>query len=165
MKLALLSLALLFALLDSSPAASEDLHFLTPENSEEYGYWVHCIVKDKKTGGRTEATHRTQPSGPVSVILRMGLVHEGRLHKGPFGVNLKDLQVIESLSLVVRDGEGVLLSVPLRTEVDPGNEIHLLAEFSARREAVSKMQVVFDERSETGKRKILIDLETFTGKQ
>lgn len=162
MKLTLISLAVVFAFLGPSTSASEDLLLLTPMNAEDHGYWIRCAVKNKK--GREDPAQRTQAAEPALVIFRLGLIHDGRIHKGPFAVNQEDLQVIKSVSLVVRDGETVLLNVPLRTHVDPGNYIHLLAEFSAQKETVSKMQIVFDEHGEAGKQKVAINLKAFIAK-
>lgn len=163
MNVTLLSLAVIFALLGSTASASKDLLFLTPMNAEHYGYWVRCVVKDK-AHSREEPGQRTRHSEPALVIFRLGLIHNGRLHKRPFAVDRKDLQIIKSITLVVRDGEAVLLNVPLRTEVDPGNYIHLLAKFSAQTEMVSKMNVLFQEHGKSEKKTVAIDLKAFIAK-
>lgn len=156
-----ISLAVVFALLSPSTLYSEDQLLLTPANAQDHGYWVRCIVKDRKANRRDDLLQAPPASDPALVILRIGLVHDGRLHNGPFAVDPDDLQVIRSVSLVVRESDAVLLSVPLRTHVDPGNQIHLLAEFSAQRETVQKMQVVFHEHGEAGGQKVAINLSAF----
>lgn len=154
-------LAVVFAVLSPSTSFSDDLLSLTPANAEDHGYWVRCIVKDRKANRCDDLLHATRAADPALVIFRIGLVHDGRLHNGPFAVDPEDLQVIRSVSLVVRESDAVLLSVPLRTHVDPGNQIHLLAEFSAQRETVRKMQVVFREHGEAGGRNVATNLSAF----
>jgi hypothetical protein len=161
------SLAVVFALLGSTAAASAEVFVLTPENAKESGYWVRCGVRDAKSN--RGAVQGAQPTEPPLVIVRFMPLQGGTLREGspPWqtGVFENDLLAIESVTLVVRDGDKVLIRVPLRTVVDLGNYIHLLAEFSARREDLSKLQVAFEERRETGKRTMAIDLAAFAAKE
>jgi hypothetical protein len=161
MNVFLISLAAALALFATLASAADDVLVLTPDNAKEHGYWVRCAVKDESADRRANAEGQSRASEPVSVVIRLGLLQGGRLHKGPFAVIREDLEIIRSISLVAHNEEGVLFSVPLRTEVDPGNYIHLLAEFSAQRETVSKMQVDFTEVGVSGPRKVSIDLGSF----
>ena len=162
MNVMLLSLTVFFALF-SSTAKADDILLLTPKNAEELGYWVRCGLSGKTTGPSDQPS-QTELSRQELVYFRIGLVNGGRLHKGPFAVNPKDLQVIGAILLVFRDGDGVLRSEPLRTQVDPGNYIHLYAEFSAEKETLSRILVVFQEHGEVGIRTVLMDLAAFIDK-
>lgn len=133
---------------------------LTRENAKANGYWVRCVLR-KNVVDHDVTTRSKAPSEMVSVIFRLGLVHAGRLHEGPFAVNQSDLHVIRSLTVVLRDGNKVICRIPLRTEIDAGNEIHLLAEFSARQDAIANMHVEFEERVKTKSRPVLLKLRSF----
>lgn len=123
---------------------------LTPDTIAEHGY--HLSVEPVKNRG--EATAR--PTAPVTVHLRFG--------RRP-GTSTKDLEPIKDVSLVVTGDDGVQLSVPVRAEVDPGNLVSLYVQFSARREQLQKMRLVFDEDDGThGRRTFVADLKAFTKK-
>ena len=55
----------------------------------------------------------------------------------------------------------MILRVPLKAEVDPGNEVHLRVHFNAEAELVRKLQIEFEERLETGTRRIRVPLSVF----
>lgn len=122
---------------------------LTPETIAEHGYHLRCVLADQ-TG--KNGTERTRPSGPVLVHLRFGRLP---------GTSAKDLEPIKDVSLVWQDNGTVLLGMPLRTEVDPGNRVHLYAKFSARKDVLSKIQLVFDGEGERGRRTFVANLEEF----
>jgi hypothetical protein len=55
----------------------------------------------------------------------------------------------------------VVLRVPTKPEVDPGNHVHLRAQFNATSELLPRMEVEFEERLESGNRRIRIPLTAF----
>jgi hypothetical protein len=52
----------------------------------------------------------------------------------------------------------------MKTEVDPGNEVHLLVQFNAEAEIVSKLQIEFEERLQSESRRIRVPLSAFLSK-
>src|SRR5262245_32159619 len=147
-------------------AAADDALMLTPKEkskSEGYwltdqGYWVRCVLRNRNSDPRVDE------SDPGVFIFRLGLVHGGRLRPGPFGVGGQHLKIIGPMWLVIREGDAVILRVPMKTEVDRGNEVHLLVQFNAEAEIVSKLQIEFEEWPESGSRRIRVPLSAFLSK-
>ena len=144
-------------------AAADDAVVLKPKEvskSEGYwitdqGYWVRCGLRKRNSDPQIDE------SDPGVFFFRLGLVQGGRLHPGPFGVGGEDLKVIGSMWLVIREGDAVVLRVPLKTEFDPGNEVHMYAQFNAEPEIVSKSEIEFEERTDSGTRRIRVPLSAF----
>jgi hypothetical protein len=156
----ILSLMLVFIGPAIGAFADEPLVLKTDKTSATDGYWntdegyfVGCHYGT--------ALEKVDDADPGFVSVRLGLVHGGRLHRGPFAVGAKDLQVIGPMWLVIREGDTVILRVPTTAEVDLGNHVHLLAKFNARADLVPKMEIEFEERHETGSRRIRVPLKSF----
>lgn len=124
----------------------------------DQGYFVGCYHHPPTRGAKDDERH------PRLVSFRLGLVHGGRLHPGPFGVDAQKLEIIENMSLVVREGDSAVLRVPVKAIVDPGNHVHWLVQFHATAEQLPKMEMEFDERLETGTRTIRVPLKSFLTK-
>jgi hypothetical protein len=147
-------------------AAADDAFMLTPKEKSksngywitDQGYWVSCGLRNRNSDRRVDE------SDPGVFFFRLGLVHGGRLHPGPFGVGGQDLKIIGPMWLVIREGDDVILRVPMKTEVDPGNEVHLLVQFNAEAEIVSKLQIEFEERLQSESRRIRVPLSAFLSK-
>lgn len=144
--------------------ASADQAFLlkTDRTSATDGYWntdrgyfVGCYHHSPNQ------RREVDEADPGLVSFRLGLVHGGRLHPGPFGVGVKELQIIGNMWLVIREGDTVILRVPTKAEVDPGNHVHLHAQFNATAELLPKMEIEFEERLESGTRRIRVPLRSF----
>jgi hypothetical protein len=131
-------------------AASPEPVLLTPDKVAAYDYNFRCGVLNEGQNSRVA------PTDPVVVYLRFA-----PKRKGIYALGAEDLKAIKAVSLVVRDGDAVQLSVPLRTEVDPGNYVHLYARFSAQRDLLPKMQLTFEEHGDAGKRTFLANLKDF----
>ena len=161
----LLSLALVFTLFCSSASADEELLPLTPENVADNGFWIRTGLWNKSQGDSrsNQSTRRNTATSPV-VYFRLGLKHSGPLHSGPLAVGYDDLQIIKNMKLVFRDGDAELLSVHLSAEVDPGNEIHLFAQFSAKKELLSKLQITFEATGYSRRRTFTVPLNQFMAK-
>ena len=130
-------------------AAAPERMLLTPDTIAEHEYHMRCVVVDQTESKDPE---RLRPIGPVLVHLRFGRLP---------GTSSKDLEPIKAVSLVARDGDAVLFSVPVHAKVDPGNRVHLYVRFSAQRDLLKKMQLVFDEDGERGHRTFVADIEAF----
>ena len=157
-------LFLLVVLTCTCVTASADDAFLlkTDRTSATDGYWntdqgyfVGCYHHRPNQGGEVEA------ADPGFVSFRLGLVHGGRLHAGPFAVGAKELEIFGKMWLVIRDVDNVILRVPMKRDVDPGNHIHLLARFNATAELLPKMEIEFEERVESETRRIRVPLREF----
>jgi hypothetical protein len=122
---------------------------LTPGTIAEHGYRLACDLVDQ---AKTKDTQWTRPTAPVMVHLRLG--------RGA-GASFKDLKVIKGLTLVVRDGNAALLSVPVHAELDPSNYVSLYVKFSTQRDLLPKMQLWYDEDGERGRRTFTVDLKPF----
>ena len=120
----------------------------------DQGYFASCYHFPRKGGEVDEAD-------PRRVGFRLGLVPGGRLHPKPTTVGAEDLQIIGDMWLVIREGESVILRVPTKAEVDPGNHVHLHAQFHATAELLPKMEVEFEERLKSGTRRIRVPLRLF----
>jgi hypothetical protein len=99
--------------------------------------------------------NRVGPTDSVVVYLRFA-----PKRKGIYALGAEDLKAITAVSLLLREGD-VVLTVPLRTEVDPGNYVHLHARFSAQKKLLPKMQLMFEEHGDAGKRTFLANLKDF----
>ena len=147
-------------------AAADDAFMLTPKEKSksngywitDQGYWVSCGLRNRNSDRRVDE------SDPGVFFFRLGLVHGGRLHPGPFGVGGQDLKIIGPMWLVIREGNAVILRVPMKPEFDPGNEVHLFVQFNAEAEIVSKLQIEFEERLQSGSRRIRVPLSAFLSK-
>jgi hypothetical protein len=84
-----------------------------------------------------------------------------RLGRGPAG-SYRDLEAIKALTLVVREGEKVVLSIPVRAEFDPSNYVALHARLQVQRELLAKMQLEFDYEGVGGTKKFVVKLDEFT---
>ena len=76
----------------------------------------------------------------------------------------KELEAIRDVRVVVRDGDDVLLNMPLRRgEVDlPANRIHLHLVFSLPREWLPKAQLEFaEEKDNQPRRTFTVNLKSF----
>ena len=165
MNATLLSLAVVFTLFAHSASAAEELLFLTPENAADNGLWIRTGLWDKQQGeSHLDQPTRTNTAASPVVYFRLGLKHSGALHSGPFAVGYDDLQIIKNMKLVFRDSDAELLSVPLSAEVDPGNEIHLFAQFSANKKLLSKLQITFEATGESGRRTFIVPLNQYMAK-
>ena len=119
---------------------------LSPGTAAAHGYHVQC--------GPLGGTER--PDGTVVVQVRFGRLPGGAA---------ADLAPIKSASLEVRDGDATLLAVPVRTEVDPGNRLHLAFQFRARKDLLPRTRLVIDEDGPRGARTFTVDLAAFIGKK
>jgi hypothetical protein len=138
-------------------AAPAEGVLLTPDTIAEQGFHLQCYVVDKPDEvAKVRETPLLRPRGPMVVRLRFGL-----LQKGPYAVLAKDLEAIRGVCLVVRDGDAVQQSIPLRVKVDPGNVVHLYTHFSWQKDLLSKTQLVFDGPGKDGKRTFIVDLKEF----
>ena len=144
----------------SSATADEAFVLTTDRTSATDGYWntdqgyfVGCFYN--------VASEKIAKSDPGLVTVRLGLVEGGRLHPGEFGVGAMDLRIIGQMWLVVRERNTVVLRVPTKPEVDPGNRVHLRAQFNATAELLPRMEVEFEERLKSGNRRIRIPLTAF----
>lgn len=130
--------------------ASPETVLLTPDNVVEYDYFFDCGVQ--KEGKNL----RVAPAESVEVYLRFA-----PKRKGPYALGTEDLQAIKAVSLTLRDGDAERLSVPLQTEVDPGNYVHLYARFSVQRELLPQLQLRFEDHSGATTRIFLANLQDF----
>jgi len=130
---------------------------LTPDTIRDHGFHLQCFVADTpdKVAGVREAPV-LRPKGSMVVKLRFGLIQ-----KGPFAVSANDLDAITGVCLVVRESDGIKLSIPLQTKVDPGNEIHLYTHFSTERDLLTTTDLVFDVLGESGQRTFIVPLKEF----
>ena len=133
-------------LLETDKTSATDGYWNTDQ-----GYFVGCY---RHAADRGEADLRL-------VSFRLGLVPGGRLHPGRFGVGAQDLQIIKNMSLVAREGDAVVLRTPANAEVDPGNHVHLIAQFHATADQLRKMEVEFEEHLDSGTRQIRVPLKSF----
>jgi|GEM_PF-5974327 len=141
-------LLMIFAI---TPATREAV-LLTPDNIATHGYHLRYEPVEE-----TEKTNDGQlrPNSPVTVHLRFGRLPGG---------SAEELTAIKAVTLVLFDEDGESLRFPLRTEVDPGNRVHLYARFRAKKEFLSKMRLVFDEDEPQGPQPYIADLKAFIGK-
>lgn len=139
---------LIIALLLAAAGPPEPVS-LTPETIARHGYHLRCVLMDRE---EKDDAHPTRPGGPAVIRLRFGRLP---------GTSTKDLEPIKDVSLVVREKGEVQFSVPVRTAVDPGNRVSLYAEFSGQKDLLKKMQLVFEEEGERGRRTFLVDLKPF----
>ncbi len=123
----------------------------------DQGYFVGCYQHPADRGAKGDERHLRL------VSVRLGLMHGGRLDPGPFVV-ARHLEIIQNMSLVVREGDSVTLRVPVKAEVDPGNHVHLHLQFHATAEQLLKMEMEFEEHLESGTRKMRIPLRMFSSK-
>lgn len=148
-----------------SAAIAEDSFLLqTDRTSATDGYWntdqgyfVGCYHRPADRGAKGDERHLRL------VGVRLGLVRGGRLDPGPFVVE-RHLEIIQNMSLVVREGDSVTLRVPVKAEVDPGNHVHLHLQFHATAEQLLKMEVEFEEHLKSGTRRIRVPLKQFSSK-
>lgn len=161
-----LALTLLWA-----AAATEPIE-LTPDNVAEYDYFFNAGVLDVGES-RTEGVDpvadkvdaflqaiggkecRIGPPDRVLVYVRFA-----PKRKGEFALGFGDLQALTGVSLVVREGD-TTLSLPLTTEPDPGNYVHLHARFFVQRVLLPKLQLVFTEQIDGDERTFQADLIDF----
>lgn len=131
--------ALLIAAADPEPVT------LTPTTIAEHGFHL------ESTFVRPKNAQRDSDAGTLHL----------RLGRGPGG-SYRDLEAIKSISLVVRDGDTVVLSAPVRAEFDPSNYVSLHAKLQVQKELLSKMQLVFSHDGADGAKKFVVKLEDFT---
>jgi hypothetical protein len=154
-------------------AASPETVLLTPNNLAEYDYFFECgVLSDDKqrrfdriepVAEKVDAflrslggeERRVGPADCVVVYLRFA-----PKRKGIYALGADDLKAITTVSLLLREGD-VVLNVPLRTEVDPGNYVHLHARFAAQKDLLPKMELMFEELGDAGKRTFRAKLKDF----
>src|SRR5262245_19498951 len=100
---------------------------------------------------------------PAHVMFRIGYVPHGRLIPGETLPSSKDWEIIGPMWLVIRDGDQVLLRVPTKAEHDGSNYPSLVARFNAIPEMVPKMEIEFEQRLESGTRRMRVPFSTFMG--
>lgn len=154
-----------FVLFCSAATADDSFLLQTDRTSATDGYWntdqgyfVGCYHHPADRGAKGDERHLRV------VSVRLGLVHGGRLHPGPFAVDSRHLDMIQNMSLVLREGDTVTLRVPVKAEVDPGNHVHLHLQFHASAEQLLKMEVEFEEHLDSGTRRMRIPLKQFSRK-
>jgi hypothetical protein len=104
---------------------------------------------------------KTDEVDPGFLTVRLGLVHGGPLHPGPFAVGAKELEIISQMWLVIREDDAVTLRAKLEREIDLGNEIHCIALVNATAELVPKMEIEFEERRESRTRRFRVPVSAF----
>ena len=143
----------------SVEATAEEVVVLAPNGSHQgywttkQGYWIGC--------GYGDSLDKTGKADPGCLAVRLGLVHGGPLHPGPFAVNGKDLEIISRMWLVIREGDAVILRARLDRELDHGNEEHYVAMVNATADLVPKMEIEFEERRNTETQRFRIPVSTF----
>ena len=120
------------------------------------GYWIGCHYPT--------ALDKTDKADPGCLAVRLGLVHGGPLHPGPFAVSGEDLEIIGRMWLVIREGDGVILRARLDRELDHGNEEHFIATVNATADLVPKMEIEFEERRKSGTQRFRIPVSAFIKK-
>lgn len=130
-------------------AAAPEPVLLTPDTIAEHGYHLQCVVVDQ---AESKDAQLARPSGPALVRLRFRPLS---------AKSFKDLETIKAVSLVVREGDAVLLNMPLRAEPDPSNWVSLFVRFSTQKDLLRKMQLVFDDDGQHGRRTFVTDLKAF----
>ena len=153
----ILLVAILFGA--SSATNADEVVVLAPNGRHEghwttkQGYWIGC--------GYGDSLDKTGKADPGCLAVRLGLVHGGPLHPGPFAVSGEDLEIIGRMWLVIREGDGVILRARLDRELDHGNEEHFIATVNATADLVPKMEIEFEERRKTGTQRFRIPVSTF----
>ena len=143
----------------SAAATAEEVVVLAPNGSREghwktdQGYWVRTHYPG--------SLQKTDEADPGFLTVRLGLVHGGPLHPGPFAVGAKELEIISQMWLVIREGDAVTLRAKLEREIDLGNEIHYIALVNATAELVPKMEIEFEERRESRTRRFRVPVSAF----
>jgi hypothetical protein len=126
----------------AAPGSAE----LTPDTMAKHGFHVECRFTNHTI---TEGNKPTRPTGLVLVQATFDA------EKGP------TIKGIESASLVVRDGETVLLSVPVQASPYPEAKGVRHVQFSIHKDLLPKARLVLDEGGEGRPRTFAVDLKAF----
>jgi len=119
---------------------------LTPDTMAQHGFSIACRFIDHTI---TEGTKPTRPTGLVLVQVSFDAEKGQAINK------------IESATLVVRDGDTVLLSVPVLASSYPKGKGIRFVQFSIHKDMLPKAQLVLDEGGQGWPVSFRIDLNAF----